>query len=261
MSYTAAPPPAGWYPDPAGSGGERFWDGTAWSQATRDAQPAPPPEPPPAPAHPYSYPQGQQAPPHPQAPMGQPAPYDPHYQPHYQIPGQRLVAAQGGRPLARFGRRLGAWVLDYLLTFIMVMVTTSNLSLRVAQGLEIYMTNILVVLEDPSAEIPPIPPSLLQDYFLLFAAIAAIHVAYRILINGFLGSTLGEKLLKLKVARLGDESLAKIGWSAAVLRGLFSGVFVAMGFIIGILDLMFAGFTKRKQAIHDMVAKSVVYEL
>lgn len=25
-------PPAGWYPDPAGSGGYRYWDGTQWSE-------------------------------------------------------------------------------------------------------------------------------------------------------------------------------------------------------------------------------------
>ncbi len=41
MTHTPQPP-AGWYPDPAGSDGERFWDGVAWSQATRD-KPAPPP--------------------------------------------------------------------------------------------------------------------------------------------------------------------------------------------------------------------------
>jgi hypothetical protein len=23
-------PPAGWYPDPSGSGGQRYWDGQAW---------------------------------------------------------------------------------------------------------------------------------------------------------------------------------------------------------------------------------------
>ena len=35
MQFSAAQPPAGWYPDPAGSGDERYWDGAAWSQVTR----------------------------------------------------------------------------------------------------------------------------------------------------------------------------------------------------------------------------------
>ena len=34
---TETPPPstpAGWYPDPAGSGQQRYWDGNAWSYLT-----------------------------------------------------------------------------------------------------------------------------------------------------------------------------------------------------------------------------------
>lgn len=40
MSETGAPPP-GWYPDPAGGGGSRWWDGTTWG-----AQPVSPVRPP-----------------------------------------------------------------------------------------------------------------------------------------------------------------------------------------------------------------------
>jgi hypothetical protein len=47
--YPGAPP--GWYPDPAGGPGQRWWDGYAWTDAT--VQPEVPP-PPPAPPQPQS---------------------------------------------------------------------------------------------------------------------------------------------------------------------------------------------------------------
>lgn len=38
-------PAAGWYPDPAGPGSQRWWDGVQWSQTTRPLVAAPPPLP------------------------------------------------------------------------------------------------------------------------------------------------------------------------------------------------------------------------
>ncbi|MDO5066543.1 MAG: RDD family protein [Propionibacteriaceae bacterium] len=35
MEHTSPQPSAGWYPDPAGSGTERYWDGASWSPVTR----------------------------------------------------------------------------------------------------------------------------------------------------------------------------------------------------------------------------------
>ncbi|MBQ9916760.1 MAG: DUF2510 domain-containing protein, partial [Microbacterium sp.] len=45
-------PPDGWYPDPAGSGGLRRWNGTAWTDDVRPPAEAPaaPDAPEPAPA-------------------------------------------------------------------------------------------------------------------------------------------------------------------------------------------------------------------
>lgn len=44
----------GWYPDPQGGGGQRWWDGTAWTQ---HVHPAPPPQPPVSQPQPVSSPQ------------------------------------------------------------------------------------------------------------------------------------------------------------------------------------------------------------
>jgi hypothetical protein len=51
---TTPPTPAGWYPDPDGTGGQRYWDGAAWTEHhTPPAAAAPPP---PAAQEPQSWP-------------------------------------------------------------------------------------------------------------------------------------------------------------------------------------------------------------
>jgi uncharacterized protein YxjI len=45
-AVTQPPPPPGWYPDPAGRGGSRWWNGQGWTEHLQPA--AAPPAPPPA---------------------------------------------------------------------------------------------------------------------------------------------------------------------------------------------------------------------
>ena len=54
-AMTTPPTPAGWYPDPDGSGGQRYWDGFAWTEhRSPGAQPTPEPSEPPVPVEPPS---------------------------------------------------------------------------------------------------------------------------------------------------------------------------------------------------------------
>jgi hypothetical protein len=51
---TTPPTPAGWYPDPDGSGGQRYWDGAIWTEHRSPAVAAPAPAEEPAPEFPAS---------------------------------------------------------------------------------------------------------------------------------------------------------------------------------------------------------------
>jgi Protein of unknown function (DUF2510) len=65
MSTPGSQPPPGWYADPAGGGGWRWWDGTRWTEHLAPASPPAPPGP------------GSPAPPHALGPVGTPLPPPP----------------------------------------------------------------------------------------------------------------------------------------------------------------------------------------
>lgn len=140
-------PDAGWYPDPRERGRERRWDGTAWTDETRTAQPRPvvvaepvaqPVAPTPQPAAPRPTtptqpgfdpfaPVGFGAPAPRQQPQAPQAPYGPQA-PHPSQPASQ--PRPGGIALASFGRRVLACLLDSLIVQVVVSLCTIPIYLK-----------------------------------------------------------------------------------------------------------------------------------
>lgn len=267
MTQMPQQPPSGWYPDPAGSPGERFWDGEAWSQATRE-KPAPTQEQPPA---------------HPQ---GGGAPYvDPRLRAHssgygnqgshnpgahgpqggygtqgagYGVSGHsygKQIPVQGGFALAGFWWRVLGFLIDSIIVGVVNGILTAGLNAGIDSQLERYLMQLVDSLSDPSVPAPEIPTSLIQSLGTVVLVTTIMWMAYRTILIGTMNATLGQKICGLRVAKLGDEQLTAVGWKVALIRG---GVGAIIYQIVGFLAQITVLFLDRKQTLPDLLSKTVV---
>ncbi|WP_296140824.1 RDD family protein [uncultured Tessaracoccus sp.] len=241
MTASPGQPPAGWYPDPAGGGGERFWDGEAWSQATRDgASPAQRP--------PFGTPA--------QAPTEQRDPLPHQQQPWVGVGVQpHLIPAQGHRALAGFWIRVVGYIVDAILMSLLAWVFIGSQQAKVQDDTLLYIARVAEMLADPTVDPPALPTGLIRDMAVMAGVTILLWAVYRTVTVATLHGTLGQKACGLRVAMKGDESLAPVGWKAAAIRGIAGGVlYEFFGFLAQISVL----FTNRKQTLPDMISRTVV---
>lgn len=234
---TSAPqqPPAGWYPDPAGSGGERYWDGIAWSQATRDwPTPTATDHNPVGGSQTYGSPQGGYA-----RPIG--------------------AQATQGQPAGFWWRLLG-YVIDTILVSIVgsILSSATGLSTQVQGELDRWARELLLWSEAPTGDMP-MPADAFWSAMLYSTLISIIvYAAYRTILLGTLSATLGQQAVGLRTVKVGEPADSKLGWGTAAVRGIVGALlYESIGFINGI----FAAFTPRKQTLSDMISKTQVLKI
>ena len=236
---TTAPPPADWYPDPAGSGWLRFWDGTAWTGHCA----APPP------VHGY-----------PAAPYGLP-PQGPWGKPPWK--GAELGRpATGSGALAEPGRRLGARMLDLLL-FVPVFGVLLTVTLLIAAP---HFGPLFPDLSTsggnyggpgPSAAQPVPTPGFVWAYLTVFGTLlvtSLLLLVYETVAVARFGHTLGMKWLRLRPLRVAGGPL---GWGRAFVRALIFWVAGVVGWL-GALDPLWCLWDDQRQCLHDKAADSIV---
>ncbi|MFT3887316.1 MAG: RDD family protein [Arachnia sp.] len=249
-------PPAGWYPDPAGSDGERFWDGVAWSQATRDKPAPPPPAEPLAPPSPqpagYGQPMGQQGGYQHPDPTSPPAPYGGYH------PAQR----PSGPRIAAFGWRLLCFLIDAILISVVGGIVAGPLGItdKMSHALEGWFRDLAIWSETAAGDPPGIPNDLSVANSELTVLLLVLFIIYRTLMLGTVSATLGQLAVGLRTVKVGAAPDSRIGWGTAVLRGIvgaFTYTIAFVTFVSGVCMLV----NRNRQSLQDLVARTHVIKV
>lgn len=220
--------PAGWYPDPDGSGGQRYFDGADW---TGHGVP----------------PQG----PWTQPPWNQPGAYP------WGFPTWK--GAEFGRPpsgpgsLADPGRRLCARLLDALV-MIPVLAVLAAIAVAVVAP---HAGPIFPAVNnsDPNARVPT--PGFVWIYLAVFVAAAVaviISAAYQVVATARYGRTLGKMWLDIRPLRTDGRT---VGWGCAFGREAIYAVAHLLSWL-GALDPLWCLWDANRQCLHDKVASTMV---
>jgi len=279
--------PSGWYPDPSHQGQERYWDGWQWSRNTRVSEGGAP-----APAAPAGYPaagygQPQQGYP-PQGPpqqgygqQGYPSQGGPQqgygqqgygqqgYQPGYPQqqpggrPGQAIMTADGV-PLAGWWRRFLATLLDGLFLTILSTLVSLPLLLPLVDRLTAYLAEVMQAAEQGQTTPPTLTPQDLmstQERLGLGLIGVGIGLAYHVLFLRLRAATPGKMICGLRVVPVDQgRSREALSWRSVVIRAL---VWVGPGvstwiYLVHVLDGLFPLWQPRRQALHDLAARTQV---
>ncbi|SDE00446.1 RDD family protein [Auraticoccus monumenti] len=229
--------PGGWYPDPVDPRRERWWDGWQWSRETREGS-GPPPVP--QGAHPQQHPAPQ--------PVGRGAP----------------ALTADGVPLAGWWARALAITIDgVLLTVITGLLSIPFLG-HFMQSLRSYFDVSLDAARRGAPPPPqPDPGTMMTITESLAVSVIALlcGLAWHGLFLRLRGATPGKMVVGLRVVPVDQgRHTGGLGWRPALLRALV-WVLPALGawlFVLRVVDIVLPLTNPRKQALHDLVARTQV---
>lgn len=245
MSFSAESPPAGWYPDPAGSGGQRYWDGGSWSQVTRAANDM---------SSGYAPQQGQAAS---QSPYGQvqtPQNVGPGQSPWGQTPSGQGMARQP--VLAGFWWRVLAFILDGLILILPLSLVQTLVAGDAANVLGFWFTDVLLASSEGGVP-PPLPEGVLGGLVLSSLASMVVYIAYRTILVTLQGGTVGQLITGLRVVPDGAPMATRPDWGTSAIRAITAVVFWQVP-ILNLVDVLIMLGSGKKQTLHDQIARTIV---
>lgn len=261
--------PSGWYDDPSNPQMLRYWDGVTWTNHTAPKQSPTLSQPredrsqqPPVPHVP------QPTTPMPQGWQGQDAPQQAHYPgqyPHYPQPPQATGPAgwmttgpstADGVPLASWGKRLLAWILDGII----ISVVSNVLTPMVIPGYDATgrritdeLTRALEASDDAAvrAAVTELASVALQAGLVTFL----IASVYAIAFWTTTAQTPGKMAVGISVRHTDRPGPLTVG--TAIRRRILALVAIVVPFL-SLIDGLWPLWDSRRQALHDKVASTQV---
>lgn len=234
MSFSTDSPPAGWYPDPAGSGGQRYWDGGTWSQVSRGVD---------------------------GAAAGQPAQPQTNYVPQGQA-GTSYGTSGYGQSMSRQPVLAGFWwrVLASIIDFFILLFPLSFLQGIISgermNGLNVWMESYIDSIANGTA--PPVVPNEVIFAVLLSALVQfLVYGIYRTILVAKRGATLGQTICGLHVVPEDSPPDSIPSWRTS---GVRAGLAVFMQYIpiLNLINPLSMLISDKKQTLHDRLAGTVV---
>jgi uncharacterized RDD family membrane protein YckC len=243
--------------DPLDGSRERYWDGWSWSRNTRQSGPQQPPSAPNA--APGPPPAGYGG--YPQQPFVQPGPHPPVAE----APAGASTA--DGVPLAGWWWRFLAAIVDLIIVSIIGTICAIPVIMRIMPRIAALYQETLAAVEAGQAPPPINPTSIFSvgDTLLINSISMAVAAIYFVLFWRFRSASPGQLLCGLRVVAVDQgQNTEPLPWLQIVLRALVFAVPLMAGsvlFLIGVLNALFPLWNDKRQAIHDLVAKTQVVKI
>jgi uncharacterized RDD family membrane protein YckC len=241
--------PGGWYPDPVDPAQERYWDGWQWSRNTRPRAGA-------APAGP-----GYAA--YPAPPAGGQPPARSGYPAYPQaFTGQATTTADGVR-LSGWWWRVLAAVIDSVIISGVVCILAFPIWRTMSTKLQAYVDAVFAA-QQSGAPPPGLDIAQLltpREQLIITALSLGVGMLYHVVFLRWKSATVGKLICGLRVVPV-DRGLSTdtLGWSTVGIRSAFRvmpGITSVLSVFV-MLDSLFPLWHPKRQAIHDLAAKTQV---
>ncbi|NLU77320.1 DUF2510 domain-containing protein [Micromonospora sp. HNM0581] len=270
----------GWYVDPADPETRRYWDGEGWigspipvDVTPPEGPPEPEPEPAPEPAaaptpSAADLPSGGQEPTRP-SPTGGPVQGPSPDWPYPTWPGRPPAPRPHGVPLASFGARLAARLIDFGVVLLLNALVNGWFVWRYVQELSAPLDEFWRRVQAQDRTTDPLPAAGDQAGALVVTILliaTSLWLAYEVPSMAASGQTFGKRLLRVRAVPV--EMDAPLGFGRALRRWNTLGLptllwyCCGLGLLLQLIDALSPLFDHPlRQALHDKRAQTVVVRL